>query len=233
MSQVVASISCIGMGDGGRACRRCSKRQAPTQPEDLPRNRRYDVDFWGVAGGRRKPGRKNAGAAVAAADEGLLAETQRNNQKDLQRCRELLVGLDEEEPRSRLVASRWNDGGEVCVEALVAAMASGWASGDRWLREAAAAFNVETNRDHRRLRQEPVAEAAVIAVRRARPDLRQSASASDGKRRMLLRAGPKSTNPKELSVMTGACMATGINRPIVINMLVVGIIILGLFGGEC
>ena len=70
------------------------------------------MDFWGKAGGRRKAGRKKAGAAAAAEDERLLAETQRNNQQDLQRCRELLVNLDEEELRSRLVASRWNNGGE-------------------------------------------------------------------------------------------------------------------------
>ena len=69
------------------------------------------MDFWGKAGGRRKAGRKKAGAAAAAGDERLLAETQRNNQKDLQRCRELLVTLDEEELRSRLVASRWSFGG--------------------------------------------------------------------------------------------------------------------------
>ena len=122
------------------------------------------MDFWGKAGGHRKAGRKGAGAAAAAADERLLAETQRDNQQDLQRCRELLVNLDEEELRSRLVASRWNDGGS--VKTLVADMDSGRALDDRWLREAAAAFNVEIRRDHKHLRKEAVADAVVTAVRR-------------------------------------------------------------------
>ena len=68
------TFNCTGaggqiQGDGGQARRRCSKKQAPKQPEDLPRNRRYDVDFWGKAGGRRKAGRKKAGAAAAAATQ--------------------------------------------------------------------------------------------------------------------------------------------------------------------
>ena len=145
------------------------------------------MDFWGKAGGRRKAGRKKAGAAAAAEDERLLAETQRNNQQDLQRCRELLVNLDEEELRSRLVASRWNNGGS--KKALVDDIASGRALDDRWLREAAAAFNVETKRNHKDLRQETVAEAVVTAVRRSRAELKQPASARDEKRRLLLRQG--------------------------------------------
>ena len=143
------------------------------------------MDFWGKAGGRRRPGKRKAGAAAAAEDERLLAETQRNNQQDLQRCRELLVNLDEEELRSRLLASRWNDGGS--VKALLVDIASGRTLDDRWLREAAAAFNVDTRRDHKHLRQETVAEAVLAAVRRSRAELKQPASARDEKRRLLLR----------------------------------------------
>ena len=110
-------------GGGGPARRRCSKKQGATQPGDRALNDRYHVDFWGKAGGRRKPGRKKAGAAAVAGDEKLLAETQRNNEKDLRLCRELLVTLDEEVLRSRLVASRWDEAG--CSKALAADMASG------------------------------------------------------------------------------------------------------------
>ena len=149
------------------------------------------MDFWGKAGGHRKAGRKRAGAAAAAEDERLLAETRRDNQQDLQRCRELLVNLDEEDLRSRLVASRWNDGGS--VKALLVDIASGRTLDDRWLREAAAAFNVETKRRHRDLRQEAVAEAVVTAARRSRAELKQPASARDEKRRMLLREGWRTT----------------------------------------
>ena len=49
-----------------------------------------------------------AGAAAAAGDERPLAEAQRNNEQDLQRCLELLVTPDEEDLWSRLGASRWN-----------------------------------------------------------------------------------------------------------------------------
>ena len=64
-----------------------------------------------------------AGEAAAAGDERWRAEAQRNSQQDLQRCRELLVTLDEEVLRSRLVASRWDEAG--CSKALAADMASG------------------------------------------------------------------------------------------------------------
>ena len=183
-------LNCSGadgqaQGNAGAVRRRCSEKQGLRQPEDRPRNRRYDLDFWGQAGGRRKPGKKKGGAAAAAGDERLLAETRRNNEKDSQRCRELLVALDEEELRSRLVASRWNDGGS--VKALARDMASGRALDDRWLREAAAAFNVETKRDHKLLRQETVVAAVIAAVRQSRAELKQPASARDEKRRMNLR----------------------------------------------
>ena len=171
-------LNCSGadgqaQGNAGAVRRRCSEKQGLRQPEDRPRNRRYDVDFWGKAGGRRKPGRKKGGAAAAAGDERLLAETLRDNEMDSQRCRELLVALDEEELRSRLVASRWNDGGS--VKALVADMASGRALDGRWLREAAAAFNVQTKRDHRLLRQDTVAEAVAAAVRRSQASTPETA----------------------------------------------------------
>ena len=54
--------------------------------------------------------------------------------QDSQWWREVLVELDGEELRSCVVASRWNDDGEGCTGALDADMASGRASGDRWVR---------------------------------------------------------------------------------------------------
>ena len=75
------------------------------------------------------------------------------------------------------------------MKALAADMASGRALDDRWLREAAAAFNVATKRNHRDLRQGTVAEADVTAVRRSRAELGQKASAGGEKRGMLLRQG--------------------------------------------
>ena len=101
-----------------------------------------------------------AGEAAAAGDERWRAEAQRNSQQDLQRCRELLVTLDEEVLRSRLVASRWDEAG--CSKALAADMASGRALDDRWLKEAATAFNVLTNRDHRQLRRETAPAAKLV-----------------------------------------------------------------------
>ena len=43
------------LASGGRRRRLVGKQTAPPL-----RNRRYDFDFWGVAGGRRKPGRVKA-----------------------------------------------------------------------------------------------------------------------------------------------------------------------------
>ena len=174
--------------------------------EDLPRSCRYDVEFWGKAGGRRKAGRKRAGTPAGAADDKLLPETLRNNQWDLQRCRCLLVELDDEDLRARLLASRWNAGGS--GKALVADMASGRALDDRWLKEAAAAFNVDTKRNRqsksaRDMPQEQVAEAVLTAVRQSRAALRQPASARDEARRMRMRDGWRTAG--DIQAAAGRC----------------------------
>ena len=91
------------------ARRRRTGKQAPS----LPRSRRYDFDFWGKAGGRRKPCRERNTDAVAAdaKEEKLLAQTRADNKRSMELCRELLVEMDEGDLRRRLSDSGHNIGG--------------------------------------------------------------------------------------------------------------------------
>ena len=118
--------------------RRRTGKQAPS----LPRSRRYDFDFWGKAGGRRKPGRKRKTDAVAAdaKEEQLLAQTRANNERSVELCRALLVELDEEDLRRRLSESRYNRGGS--ARELKEKMVAHVVLDDRWLFEAVSASHV-------------------------------------------------------------------------------------------
>ena len=110
--------------------------------EELPRSRRYDRDFWGKAGGRRRPGRRKVGdkEAADAEEETLLAQTRQDNARDLEQCRNLLMEMDQVELRRRLLGCRYNFGGS--ANELEARMAQHAVLDDRWLQEAAEAFGV-------------------------------------------------------------------------------------------
>ncbi len=104
-----------------------------------PRSERYDFDFWGKAGGRRKPGRKKP----AASNEADVAQLRVNNVRDLQQCRELLLAMEIDDLRGRLLGSRWNfPSGS--FDALRKAIDANRALDDLWLSEAADAFGVPT-----------------------------------------------------------------------------------------
>ena len=88
-SQVDSSIAVVdGLGGGAQARRRMVQKQSALQ------SRRYDPEFWGIAGGRKKAGRKAKGVAEAPqADAAMLVQLRADSRHNLERCRALLLTL--------------------------------------------------------------------------------------------------------------------------------------------
>ena len=118
-----------------------------------------------------------------------------DNERDLERCRGLLIDMDEEDIRQTLMRSRFNFGGSV-VE-INKRIAANTAVDDKWLEEAAAAFHVSTRykkmaantsdtQTRSARKQSDVVEDVLIAVRRARQALRGAAADRDTRRQHLL-----------------------------------------------
>ena len=82
--------------------------------------------------------------STAVDDERLFEWAREDNARDLRRCRELLVELDEDDLRSRLSAGTWNARHGSQQSQREMDMQSGKILDDRWLQEAAAAFQVAT-----------------------------------------------------------------------------------------
>jgi len=183
----------------------------------VSRSRRYDLGFWGRAGGRRKPGRRAAAdeaARAAAEGESAMEQMRLDNQRDLERCRSLLVEMGEEDLRQLLMRSRFNFGGSVVD--ITQRMSENTALDDKWLEEAAAAFHVATRlkkmaasssdtRTRSARKQSDVVEDVLSAVRRARESLHGAAADRDAKRRhQLLEA---MHDPVGLSAAVKSCHA--------------------------
>ena len=165
--------------------------------EELPQSRRYDRDFWGKVGGRRRAGRPKVGAkeAADAEEETLLAQTRQDNARDLEQCRNLLMEMDQEELRRRLSDCRYNFGGSAKeFEARIAQQA---VLDDRWLQEAAEAFGVAVKCTKQKGEGEKIARAlyktqahlvedVLVAVRRGRSQLSGDAAEHDLRRRLQL-----------------------------------------------
>ena len=165
--------------------------------EEVPRSRRYDRDFWGKAGGRRRPGRRKVGAeeAADAEEETLLAQTRQDNARDLEQCRNLLMEMDQVELRRRLLGCRYNCGGS--ANESEARMAQHAVLDDRWLQEAAEAFGVAVKCTKQKSEGEKVARAlykkqadlvedVLVAVRRGRIQPSGDAAERDLRRRLQL-----------------------------------------------
>ena len=82
--------------------------------------------------------------STAVDDERLFEWAREDNARDLRRCRELLVELDEDDLRSRLSAGTWDARHGSNKSQREVDMQSGKILDDRWLEEAAAAFQVAT-----------------------------------------------------------------------------------------
>ena len=150
------------------------------KPQPL-RSRRYDLGFWGQVGGRRKRGRRAQAEKAASRTEkeeedgDVLEQTRLDNQRDLERCRALLLEMTEEDLQGILMRSRYNhSGGSTEHNAAIGAHK---AVDDKWLDEAAAAYLVPITYGkvsaHGRVRkssrrQAEVVNDVIVAVRKAR-----------------------------------------------------------------
>ena len=166
------------------------KRQPPL------RSRRYDLGFWGQVGGRRKRGRRaQAEKALSRTekeeeDADVLEQRRLDNQRDLERCRALLLEMTEEDLQGILMRSRFNVGGSATEHN--AAIDAHKAVDDKWLDEAAAAYHVPITyvkvsargraRNSSR-RQADVVNDVIVAVRKARHCLRGAAADRDIRRK--------------------------------------------------
>ena len=166
------------------------KRQPPL------RSRRYDLGFWGQVGGRRKRGRRAQAEKAASRTEkeeedgDVLEQTRLDNQRDLERCRALLLEMTEEDLQGILMRSRFNLGGSATEHN--AAIDAHKAVDDKWLDEAAAAYHVPITyikvSAHGRVRnsfrrQADVVNDVIVAVGKARHCLRGAAADRDIRRK--------------------------------------------------
>ena len=71
-------------------------------------SRRYQPDFWGQAGGRRRAGRKKASAVGGDEVDGGAEQVLLDNEWQLDLCRQLCLSLEEDDLRERLRNGRWS-----------------------------------------------------------------------------------------------------------------------------
>ena len=157
------------------------KRIGRKQKPQALRSRRYDLGFWGQVGGRRKRGRRARAEKAASRTEkeeedgDVLEQTRLDNQRDLERCRALLLEMTEEDLQGILMRSRFDVGGTATEHN--AAIDAHKAVDDKWLDEAAAAYHVPITYSkvsaHGRVRysfrkQADVVNDVIAAVRKAR-----------------------------------------------------------------
>ena len=151
---------------------------------------------WGQVGGRRKRGRRAQAEKAASRTEkeeedgDVLEQTRLDNQRDLERCRALLLEMTEEDLQGILMRSRFNVGGSATEHN--AAIDAHKAVDDKWLDEAAAAYHVPITyvkvsargrvRTSSR-RQADVVSDVIVAVRMARHCLRGAAADRDIRRK--------------------------------------------------
>ena len=100
--------------------------------------------------------------STAMDDERFLELAPEDNARDLRRCRELLVELDEDDLRSRLSAGTWD----------------ARSGGQRSQREVDMQSGLQVT-STRRMRREQVVDAVVLKVRRVRAELGQKNPAPD------------------------------------------------------
>ena len=145
------------------------------------RSRRYDLGFWEQLGGHR---------IWEEEDGDVLEQTRLDNQRDLERCRALLLEMTEEDLHEILMRSRFNVGGSATEHN--AAIDAHKAVDDKWLDEAAAAYHVPITciklsaqgrvRNSSR-RQADVVNDVIVEVRKARHCLRGAAADKDIRRK--------------------------------------------------
>ena len=155
--------------------------------QDL-RSRRYDTDFWGLRGGRRKPGRKKAGVA-SEQDTSKASKEQMvlDNTRDAQACVELLASLSADDLRARLLKSRYNFSGRRREQ--LEAIKANTQLDDNWLEEAAEALCVPMQLHNGCRRQAIVVESVVSAAASLRQQKTTSASSQDAERRLRVLRG--------------------------------------------
>ena len=155
----------------------------PSSATDL-RSRRYDLGFWEQLGGHR---------IWEEEDGDVLEQTRLDNQRDLERCRALLLEMTEEDLQGILMRSWYNHSSSATEHN--AAIHAHKAVDDQWLDEAAAAYRVPITcrkvsahgrvRNTSRRRAEVVNDV-IVAVRKARHCLR--GAAADRKKHELMEA---------------------------------------------
>ena len=176
-------------------------------------SRRYDQDFWGLAGGRSTPGRKARAVSHDQVTDGALGWL--DNKRDRESCRALCSRLSEDELRCRLLRSRALKPKREVVQKIE----SGAALDDRWLEEAAAAFDVSpwyvAHPDYHQfkirgqLKQEHLVELVMRAVQRAKCFAPGSKAAYDEERRA--RQLSDWEGPQKQQRMRGFAKKHGIN----------------------
>ena len=117
----------------------------------------------------------------SAVDEKAMGQMKLDNARDLERCRNLLVEMDEDALRDILGRSRYNIGGK--RSEIDEQIAANKVVDDKWLEEAARAFAVPTryiklqpgDKSKTRLvrRQADVVEDVLSKVRQAKKALRE------------------------------------------------------------
>ena len=131
-------------------------------------------------------------AAQEELDDKQMAQNRADNVRCLEQCRELLLELDDEEIRRRLLVSRWNTGGKA-QHSVHARIEANQTVNDHWLLEACDAFHVPTKYSKHVLgvggktvgnrKQGELVEDVLSAVRKARRSFRGNAADRDAKRR--------------------------------------------------
>ena len=161
----------------------------PDEAAPTLRGRRYDLGFWGEAGGRGRPGRPAAKHRVDQStldDKSVTEQLRLDNMHNPEACRRLLADLSDESLRSILLRSRFNFGGS--AKERKKNIEANAALDDRWSEEAADVFHVPVRqasapgkRSYRK--QADVVEDVVVAVQKARWLVRGAASDRDNFRR--------------------------------------------------
>ena len=174
--------------------RKTGKQHVPlVEAAQSLRSRRYDMGFWGEAGGRRKAGRRTAKQKAEQLridmDE-ATEQTRLDNMRDLDRCRSLLTSMSDEALRSLLMRSRFNFGGT--AGEIVKRMDANRTLDDRWLEEAAKAFHADVHMPGPRRatiyrKQADVVEDVIANVQRSRRVVPGSAAERDESRICQLR----------------------------------------------
>ena len=71
-----------------RLSTKTSKQDAEPPAKQQIRSRRYDIGFWGIAGGKKKPGKKTKNQTVTeGVQDEMLDQIRADNQKDADQCR--------------------------------------------------------------------------------------------------------------------------------------------------